>query len=242
MSELKYSPEFELGVKSIDKEGQFEAHASVFNNTDKQHDIVMPSAFAGTLKRHGGKVPILMAHQMARIIGFGIDAAEDAKGLWVKGEFTLDSDDGRNAYATAKHAAALGHKLGMSIGYMVPEGGSEYDEAKGVRRLHKIDLLEYSIAAVAANDRATMLRVKAASGSWTERDFEEYLREGGLSREAAKAFVSRGFSALSGSDQRDADADDEAFRKQLRDQCARGRGTALVNSFREVRKCLLQQR
>lgn len=241
MSDLEYSKQFEFGVKSVDKEGQFEGHAAVFNNTDLQRDVIMANAFAATLKDHGGRVPILMGHQMSRIVGFGVDAEEDSKGLRVKGEFTLDSDEGRNAYATAKHASALGHKLGLSIGYMIPEGGAEYDEAKNVRRLHKIDLLEYSIAATPANPRARMQRVKAGA-MWTERDFEEYLREGGLSREAAKAFVSRGFSALSGSDQRDADAEDEAFRKQLRDQCARGRGTALLNSFREVRKCLLVQR
>lgn len=242
MSEIEYSSEFQFGVKSVDKEGQFEGHASVFSNTDLQRDIVMPGAFTGTLKDHGGRVPILMGHQMARIVGFGVDAEEDGKGLRVRGEFTLDSDEGRNAYATAKHASALGHKLGLSIGYTVPDGGSTWDEDKGIRHLNKINLLEYSIAAVPANPRARMTRVKQAGALWTAREFEEYLRDAGLSLQAAKQFVAGGYGALSGGDLRDADADDEAFRKQLRDQCARGRGAALINSFREVRKCLLVQR
>lgn len=242
MSDVEYSPQFQFGVKSVDKEGQFEGHAAVFNNTDLQRDVILPNAFTATLKDHGGRVPILMGHQMSRIVGFGVDAEEDGKGLRVRGEFTLDSDEGRNAYATAKHASALGHKLGLSIGYMIPEGGAEYDEAKNVRRLHKIDLLEYSIAATPANPRARMQRVK--SGSMTVTDIEDTLRDAGFSRTEAKRIIAvlpvlRDAAPEADEEQ---DALRDAWAAELRDHAAKARGALLVNSFREVRKCLLVQR
>jgi HK97 family phage prohead protease len=218
---MEYTKYFDFALKAIsddDPAGRFEGYASTFGNKDLQSDIVMPGAFTRTLKSSKGKVPILMGHQMARIVGFGIEAEEDEKGLKVIGELTLDCDEGRNAYAMLKHAAKVGHKPGLSIGYGIAKNGAEYDEAAGVRRLKELDLYEYSIAAVPANPRARVAGVKAAE-SWTAREFEEYLREAGLSREAAKRFVLRGFSAF---DQRDADGGehisaDLAFTAELRE-------------------------
>lgn len=218
---MEYTKPFDCELKQLsddEEPGTFEAYISTFRNIDRQRDIVMPTAFDRTIKETRGKLPVLMGHQMGRIVGFGISAETDAKGLKVRGQFTLDSDEGKNAYAVTRHAAKLKTILGMSIGYSIPEGGAEYDEKRGVRKLHNIDLLEYSIAAVAANDRAQMLGVKSAA--WTERDFEEYLRDAGLSREAAKRFVLRGYGGLH--DQRDADdgvkaVADEAFSASLRE-------------------------
>ena len=161
---MEYTKPFDCELKQLsddEEPGTFEAYISTFKNIDRQRDIVMPNAFDRTIKETRGKLPVLMGHQMGRIVGFGISAETDAKGLKVRGQFTLDSDEGKNAYATAKHAAKLKHSLGMSIGYGIPEGGAEYDEKRGVRKLHDIDLLEYSIACVPANDRAQMLGVKS---------------------------------------------------------------------------------
>jgi uncharacterized protein len=218
---MEYTKPFDCEMKQLaddEEPGTFEAYISTFRNIDRQRDIVMPSAFDRTIKETRGKLPVLMGHQMGRIVGFGISAETDAKGLKVRGQFTLDSDEGKNAYAVTRHAAKLKTMLGMSIGYGIPEGGAEYDEKRQVRKLHDIDLLEYSIACVPANDRAHMLGVKSAA--WTERDFEEYLRDAGLSREAAKRFVLRGYSGLV--DQRDADTGDHkgadaAFTAELRE-------------------------
>ena len=46
-----------------------------------------------------------MSHNTGRVVGFSTAAEEDSKGLRVEGEFTFASDEGRNAYATVKHAA-----------------------------------------------------------------------------------------------------------------------------------------
>lgn len=207
---------FEL--KSVeDERGIFEGWASAFGNLDLQGDVVLPGAFAATLASNKGKVPILMAHQTARIVGFGLDAEEDDKGLKVRGQFALDADDGRNAYAITKAASAAGSKLGLSIGYGVRKNGAEWDEEQNVRKLKAVDLYEYSIAAVPANLRARVSRVKA---DWTIRDFEEHLREAGLSKEAAKRFVARGYSALE--DRRDAgESEEESAAREFMSRIAR---------------------
>lgn len=212
---------FDCAYKQVDETGTFEAHVSTFGNRDRQNDIVMPGAFTRTLKETKGRVPFLMGHNMGRIIGFGTHAEEDSKGLLVRGEFTLESDEGRNAYATARHAAKVGHKLGLSIGYGIADGGAAYDERRGVRKLTDIDLFEYSIAAVPANDRARGMTVKSESDRWTEREFEEHLREVGFSKDAARVITNRGFRALV-TDRWDADCGgskgaDPAFLAEIRD-------------------------
>ena len=219
-SDLLYTGFFGFEVKAVAEEGTFDGYASTFNNVDWQGDVVMPGAFTETLKKTGGRVPILMAHQSSRIVGFGLTAVEDAKGLKVEGQFTPDSHEGRNAAATVRHAAKVGHKVGLSIGYRVRKDGAEWDDTAGVRKLKAIDLFEYSIAAVPANPRARVGRIKAA-GDLTIREFEEFLRDSGYSKDAACAIASRGYAAY---ERRDAGMDaaaelkraSEAFMAELR--------------------------
>jgi HK97 family phage prohead protease len=216
---MEYTKPFDFELKQLadeDEPGMFEGYISTFKNIDRQGDIVMPGAFDRTLKETKGRVPVLMGHVMARIVGFGISAEVDQRGVKVRGQFTMDSDEGRNAAAVARHALKLKHPLGMSIGYGIAEGGAEQD-ARGIRKLKDIDLFEYSIAAVQSNSRAHFTGIKGAM--WSQREFEEYLRDAGLSREAAKRFVLRGYGGLN--DQRDADGGgkgaDTAFTAELRE-------------------------
>lgn len=188
--------------KELTETGQFEGHAAVFGNVDLQGDKIKRGAFAETIEESGGRWPVLMAHNTGRVVGFSTAAEEDSKGLKVAGEFTLASDEGRNAYATAKHAAELGQKFGLSIGYSVRgEDGASYDENTNVRTLKNLTVYEFSLAAVPANPRARIAAVKAAAGEMTIREFEEFLRESGFSKDAACAIASRGFKAV---DRRDA--------------------------------------
>lgn len=183
-SDLIHSGFYSFAVKSLTEEGTFEGYASTFNNVDWQGDVMMPGAFRDTIAKSGGKVPILMAHDSAQIVGFGMEAAEDDKGLRVIGQFTPDSDAGRNAAATVRHAHRIGHKVGLSVGYRVAKDGAEWDEQAGVRRLKKIDWLELSLAAVPANPRARVSRVKSV------REAEAALRDLGLTGDEARQLIS----------------------------------------------------
>lgn len=206
-------------AKDATAEGRFRGHAAVFGNKDLQNDVIVHGAFARTIRETDGRWPILMGHNMGRVVGFSTGAVEDDKGLAVEGEFTLESDEGRNAYATVKHAATLGQRFGLSIGYTVRKNGADYDEASGVRTLKDLSVLEFSLAAVPANPRARVTGVKDA-GDWTIREFEEFLRDSGFSKDQACAIASRGF-VLPG--RRDAGGEDECAAREFMSAITRER-------------------
>jgi HK97 family phage prohead protease len=178
-----------IDFKEVTDDGQFEGHAAVFGNVDLQGDKIRRGAFKRTLDETGGRWPVLMGHIMARPVGFSTGAEEDNKGLLVRGEFTLGADDGRNAYALAKHAAALRQPFGLSIGYGVAKDGMKVNSDTGVRDLTDLDVYEFSLAAVPANSRARIGRVKAA-GELTEREIEDILRDAGFLHNEAKRLIS----------------------------------------------------
>lgn len=187
MERKAFSCAFE--VKEVTEDGQFEGHAAVFNNVDLGGDRIKRGAFKRTLDETGGKWPVLMGHLMARPVGFSTGADEDGKGLHVFGEFTLDADDGRNAYALAKHAAKLKQPFGLSIGYGIAEGGAKYNEQTGVRDLTDLDVYEFSLAAVPMNPRARIARIKSAGERYTEREIEGILRDAGFSISETKCLI-----------------------------------------------------
>ena len=178
-----------IDFKEVTEDGQFEGHAAVIGNVDLGGDRIKRGAFTRTIEATGGKWPVLMGHLMARPVGFSTGAQEDGKGLLVAGEFTLAADDGRNAYALAKHAAKLKQPFGLSIGYGIAEGGAKYNEATGVRDLTDLDVYEFSLAAVPMNPRARIARVKAAGEAYTEREIEGILRDAGFSHSEAKSLI-----------------------------------------------------
>src|SRR4029077_20598458 len=92
-----------------------------------------------------------------------------------------------NAYALAKHAAALKQPFGLSIGYGVGKDGARVHDS-GIRELTDLDVYEFSLAAVPANPRARVGRVKAA-GEFTEREIEGILRDAGFSQSEAKRLI-----------------------------------------------------
>jgi len=179
-----------LEWKEVTEDGQFEGHAAVFNNVDLGGDRIKRPAFKRTIEETGGKWPVLMGHIMSRPVGFSTGADEDSKGLHVFGEFTLASDDGRNAYALAKHAAKLKQPFGLSIGYGIAEGGAKFNSDTGVRDLTDLDVYEFSLASVPMNPRARIARVKAAGEQYTERELEGILRDAGFSISEAKCLIS----------------------------------------------------
>jgi Escherichia/Staphylococcus phage prohead protease len=216
-------------TKAVDDEGTFDGYASTFGNVDLQGDVVLPGAFTETLKKTAGKVPILMAHNSAEIVGFGIEAAEDERGLRVRGQFTPDSDAGRNAAAIARHAHKIGHKLGLSMGYRVRKDGADWDESTGIRKLKAVDLYEYSIAAVPANPRARMTRVK------TVREAEAALRELGLTGDEARQLISicKGEAGREPLDAPERDAKGAQTEAAAAFMAAL-RGQSLINELKEV--------
>lgn len=192
---------YELELKAVGDatDGSFEGYAAVFNNVDRGGDIIEPGAFDKTLSSSKGVVPVLWMHSDP--IGVGKTAASDARGLAVTGQIFGDMPSAAEKLTWMRNAKAAGLKVGMSIGYRTVK--DEWDPKTGVRTLKQVDLIEYSIVPVPMNPKAGLTRVKS---DWTEREFEELLREHGFSQAAAKTIVAKGFKSLIG-DQRDVDTD-----------------------------------
>lgn len=180
---------FDIDFKFADGEDRvFEGYGSTFGNKDRHGDVVVKGAFAKSLK--GMQPAMLMHHDMRRPIGVWTEMKEDDNGLFVKGELTAGVQDADEAYALLK-AGAL-HS--MSIGF-IPKI-EEYDRNKDTNYIKEIELWEVSLVTIPANASATVAAVKDAEGNFDIRELERVLRDAGLSRRDAKAFISDGASAL----------------------------------------------
>ncbi len=195
---------FDFEFKALSEDGEFEGYAAIFNNVDLGGDRILPGAFTKTLKKTGGKIPILADHHSRDQIGWGLEAMEDKRGLKVHGKLNFAVQRASEKYALAKQAAEVGARMGLSIGYAAIRPTYEGD----VRILKEIDLGEYSLVTFPMNTRAGITAVKhghvvlAPDDIKTNvRTLEIYLRDGGLSQQQAKRIASLAFK-----DQRDVDS------------------------------------
>lgn len=187
-----------LTIKSVSDTGEFDGYGSVFGVKDSYADIVMPGAFQKSLAawQEKGRLPALLwQHNMAEPIGIYTEMREDATGLYVKGRLLIEDDPlAKRAHAHMK----AGSLSGLSIGYLLND--YEYDKDKSAFLLKEIDLWEVSLVTFPANDEARIADVK----SLLERGetpppskVERALREVGFSGSQAKAFMAKGYSAIS---------------------------------------------
>ena len=187
-----------LKIKSVSDSGEFEGYGSVFGVKDSYADIVMPGAFLNSLsqwKEKGALPALLWQHQMAEPIGIYTEMREDSTGLYVKGRLLIDDDPlSKRAHAHMK----AGSLSGLSIGYILKD--YEYDRSKDAFLLKEIDLWEVSLVTFPSNDEARVSDVKSAFARGelpTQKSIERVLRDVGLSRTQAKAFMAKDYDALS---------------------------------------------
>ncbi|MCC5993409.1 MAG: HK97 family phage prohead protease [Rhodobacteraceae bacterium] len=133
---------------------RIEGYASLFGLRDKGGDMVMPGAYAASLKRlaaRGERVRMLWQHDPAQPIGLWEEVFEDARGLCVRGRLLPD-------IARAQEARVLleaGAVDGLSIGYRtiraeaLPGGG---------RKLIELDLWEVSLVTFPMQPEARIAR------------------------------------------------------------------------------------
>lgn len=186
-----------LELKFVADTGLFEGYASVFHVTDSVRDRIAPGAFKDSLAAHqkdGRLPPMLWQHDSKQPIGAWRAMYEDAHGLYVEGALFIDDiPRAREAYRLMKENVVTG----LSIGYRAKK--SHRDEKSGDRVLTEIELLEVSMVTFPANDYARIARVKSifdAGRLPSEREFEAFLREAGLSRKQAKGLIAQGYKSL----------------------------------------------
>ncbi|ATM85556.1 MULTISPECIES: HK97 family phage prohead protease [Yersinia] len=194
----KQRMDFPLKLKSVSDSGEFEGYGSVFGVKDSYDDIVVPGAFIKSLNawRDKNALPaMLWQHRMDEPIGIYTEMKEDDVGLFVKGRLLIDDDPlAKRAHAHMK----AGSLTGLSIGYMLKDW--EYDRNKEAYLLKEVDLWEVSPVTFPSNDEARVSDVKSAFARGetpSPKSIERVLRDVGLSRTQAKAFMAEGYGAIS---------------------------------------------
>ena len=180
--------DFGFQLKALSEAGQFSGYGSVFGVKDSYGDVVVPGAFTDSLaaQRAAGRLPaMLWQHRSAEPLGVYTDMKEDSIGLKVEGQIAMATVRGAEAYSLLK----LGAISGLSIGYMPRE--DSFDKLTGVTTLKKVDLWEVSLVTFPANDAARVQGVKAIEVIEDLKGAEQYLRDSGLSRREAVAFIAR---------------------------------------------------
>ena len=213
---------FELKKDSVTPDGYFEGYASTFGGEpDKGGDVVAKGCFTETLKKSGGgsAVAMLWSHDTRQPIGVWHSFLEDEKGLFCKG---MVHPDARPEGIPVHGIMRMGGIKGLSMGYKTVE--ATRDEKKGVRTLHRVDLLEVSPVTFPMNVHASITSVKGIFEARTPRELEDALRDADLPRDAAKYLVKLCTTGL-----RDADGGAQAVGDGMK---------AMLDALRDVNKKL----
>jgi HK97 family phage prohead protease len=143
---------------AISSDGAIEGYASLFGEVDQARDMVMPGAFAQTLKARGlRRIPMLFQHDPSEPVGVWLEITEDWRGLRARGRLIPDVMRARELLSLIKAGAIDG----LSIGYRTVRG--QIDPKSRVRRLYQVDLWEISIVTFPLLNGARVSSVKEAA-------------------------------------------------------------------------------
>ena len=204
-------------IKEVDESGIFSGYGSVFGNVDQGRDMVVDGAFDSTIANHQAKntMPMMFySHSWQKECGEWLELKADNHGLFCKGQLWIDGSapdpDALKAYRGMKKAKG---KMGLSIGYGIPEGGAEYVKDGGYWKLKELELYEISATPFPMNDLARVEDVKGLiDEAGTERALEKILRKG-FSRSDAVGIMAKARTIYG---QRESDAAEiKALSKEL---------------------------
>jgi HK97 family phage prohead protease len=174
-----------IETKSVnDDKAEFVGVAST-SDVDLGQDIIEPGAFGKSL----GNIVLLRDHNPSKVIGVLSEFEQDGKNLRVAGEIGFDSDTARETYALMKR----GYLSGISPGFVIAKGGAHWDEQTQIRHITKARMLECSIVAIPANQRARVRDVKSLLKQVGTRDF---LFDLGFEDDDVDVLMTKGFDAL----------------------------------------------
>lgn len=132
---------------------RFAGYAAIFDRPDRGGDVVKAGAFARSLRRGAGAVPLLLQHDKKRPVGRIEYLREDGRGLRVIARLS--------AGAAGREAARLlkeGKVAGLSFGYWTRRASGA-----APRALEEVDLVEVSLVRVPMQPGARVHAVEEGS-------------------------------------------------------------------------------
>lgn len=140
-----------LEEKDEKQKGIIEAYVSIFDNIDLVGDIIKQGAFAESIAK---KLPKgVWMHNWDVPIAKTLEVREDGKGLYIRAEFNLETQRGKEAYSDVK----FGIIDEFSIGFRVLD--YEWDENDN-RIIKKVRLYEWSPVLAGANPDTELINIK----------------------------------------------------------------------------------
>jgi HK97 family phage prohead protease len=169
--------------------GVFVGYASLFGRRDQSGDIVLPGAFAATLKRRAPtEVRMLFQHDAAEPVGTWLEMRETERGLYVEGRLDPNVQRGRELFSLLETKGLDG----LSIGFRTVT--ARRDRLRNARLLQQIDLWEISLVTFPMLDGARVSNVKRRAIEAAERIFRPVRKESssGASPHSRTVNTSRG--------------------------------------------------
>lgn len=175
---------------TIDADGTVEGYASLFGEIDQARDMVIPGAFAETLRTRGiNRIPMLFQHDPAEPIGVWLELGEDHRGLYARGRLIPEVARARELLSLLRAGAIDG----LSIGFRTVRG--RIDPKTRVRSLLAVDLWEISIVTFPLLAGARVRAVKQASSppklslarTRAEREWQSHTGKASIRRPEARA-------------------------------------------------------
>jgi len=166
-----------------DATGVIEAFVSVFNNVDAGKEIVRQGFFQKSIERklpkgvwaHDWKQPIAKTLEAKEVPPGDPSLPDNLKtlgGTYIKGQFNMDTQRGREAYSDIK----FGIIDEFSIGYSVVRESK--DEDTGARELLEGDWKEWSPVLVGMNDQTQLVSIKSEdAGTESSESFDSAVAE-----------------------------------------------------------------
>lgn len=146
---------YELKESAVDMdERTFKGYASTWDE-DQVGDVIHQGAFIKSINEAFPAKRIKVLWQHYDPLGMPVEMREDEYGLYFKGKIskTRLGDE-------ALELMRDGVVDRMSIGFMIPQGKSDYDE-NGVRHIREVKLMEVSPVTFPANEAAIITGVKS---------------------------------------------------------------------------------
>src|SRR6266704_2947565 len=164
---IEYLPCISGEIKATnDQKGIVEGYLNYIGNIDFTEDRTMPGAFRKTLSDSYSRKaaqdldyiwPFLLNHDYSQLPPGGIfEANEDRKGLYIKTQFNLDIQMGRELYSSFK----MGTMKKQSMGYKAIQVDWVKEEGKSIRNLLEVAVMEGSAVVFPMNDLAQVDTVK----------------------------------------------------------------------------------
>lgn len=177
-------------VNTTDEDGVVEALVSVTGVKDNVGDIIEPGAYSRTLKQrkpkgawaHEWQTPVSKVKEIKELLPGdpqlpkkfhdGRPWPKEAGALYVKAQFNLNTQAGKDAYENVKF---FDDECEWSIGYKVPRGGATKDTKTGIRNIKDLDLFEFSpvLFGAASEARSLSSSIKALQFDFNVDDEEE---------------------------------------------------------------------